>query len=321
MATALVAFHVASHTEGLATAGDRALEWLLASVGVAVDAERAGTRKGLVAGWADVPVLALGERGGRGRGNVVVMLPWVRTGRRKSHGQWWRESLRLSVSLVLSGCSVQESNIPGEEAAGSKGPTWEEGRRRDSRQEWWVGQCRMVQQSVVGMLKVEPTFSGRQRPSGERQIPWAPVEEWSHSSSWNRSRPGWLTSWAASCIPRRILPRTWEDLVGVPSKLGCHSARSWAWRRTWKKTIGLGILLAPGSMQSCCQSPYIVVAVAVAAAVEPERVSQRWETLGRQVPKGWRWKATSISSCRPLVVMVEECIHSECFAEVQRTGW
>lgn len=57
MATALVALHVTADRECLAAPGVRALEWLLASVGVAVDAERAGPGEGLVARLADVPIL------------------------------------------------------------------------------------------------------------------------------------------------------------------------------------------------------------------------------------------------------------------------
>ena len=59
MATTLVAFHVAPDAEGLATTGDWALEGFLASVGMAVDAKRTGTREGLVARLADVSILTL----------------------------------------------------------------------------------------------------------------------------------------------------------------------------------------------------------------------------------------------------------------------
>ncbi len=61
MAATLVPFHVAPYTEGFAAAREGALERLLARVGVAVDPEGAGPRKGLVARLAYVPVLALGE--------------------------------------------------------------------------------------------------------------------------------------------------------------------------------------------------------------------------------------------------------------------
>jgi len=64
VASALVALHVAADTKSLATPGVRALEGLLAGVRVAVDPQRAGPGEGLVAGLADVPVLALRESGG-----------------------------------------------------------------------------------------------------------------------------------------------------------------------------------------------------------------------------------------------------------------
>jgi hypothetical protein len=57
--------HVASDAESLAAAGVRALEGLLASVRVAMDAQRARAREGLVASLADIAVLRLGEGGGR----------------------------------------------------------------------------------------------------------------------------------------------------------------------------------------------------------------------------------------------------------------
>jgi len=59
VAATFVTFHIAAYTEGLATSRKGALEGLFACMRVAVDAQRAGTRKGLVACWADVPVLAL----------------------------------------------------------------------------------------------------------------------------------------------------------------------------------------------------------------------------------------------------------------------
>lgn len=93
MATPLVSLHVASHAKGFATAGDGALERLLARVGVAVDAERAGPGKSLVASRADVSVLALGIRRRCRRGDVVVVLPWVGTSW-CNHRQRWREGLR-----------------------------------------------------------------------------------------------------------------------------------------------------------------------------------------------------------------------------------
>ena len=77
VAAPLVALHVASDAERLAAAGVRALEGLLARVGVAVDAERARAGEGLVAGLADVTVLALREGSRRRRRDVVVVLPRV----------------------------------------------------------------------------------------------------------------------------------------------------------------------------------------------------------------------------------------------------
>ena len=94
VAAALVSLHVAADAKGFAAAGVRALEGLLARVGVAVDAEPAGPGEGLVAGLADVPVLALGEgRRRRGR-DVVVVLPRVgATARAESHGDGHRREL------------------------------------------------------------------------------------------------------------------------------------------------------------------------------------------------------------------------------------
>jgi len=91
-----VTLHVASHAEGLPTPGVRALEGLLARVGVTVDPERAGSGEGLVACLANVAILRLGERCRGGRGNVVVMLPRVGSrGGRKAYRHWHgREGLR-----------------------------------------------------------------------------------------------------------------------------------------------------------------------------------------------------------------------------------
>ena len=61
VAAALVALHVAADGKGLAATRVRALEGLLASVGVTVDPQGAGPGEGLVASLADVPVLGLGE--------------------------------------------------------------------------------------------------------------------------------------------------------------------------------------------------------------------------------------------------------------------
>jgi len=102
VATPLVSLHVAPDGEGLAATRVRALERLLARVGVAVDPEGAGSREGLVAGLANVPILALRERGGRLGRDVVVVLPRVGARRgseanRHGHG---RELLRKR-SLVV----------------------------------------------------------------------------------------------------------------------------------------------------------------------------------------------------------------------------
>lgn len=70
-----MALHVAAHGEGLAAAGVRAAEGLLAGVAVGVDAQRGRAAEGLVAGAADVAVLVLGVGGCCGRGEVVVVLP------------------------------------------------------------------------------------------------------------------------------------------------------------------------------------------------------------------------------------------------------
>ena len=95
VAAALVALHVAADAEGLAAPGERALEGLLARVRVAVDAQRAGPREGLVARLADVAVLALRERRRRRGRDVVVVLPRVAAGGAESnrHGHRRRESL------------------------------------------------------------------------------------------------------------------------------------------------------------------------------------------------------------------------------------
>lgn len=61
MTPSLVSLHVASHAEGLATSCLWTLVRLLASVAVAVDAQTAWPREGLVAGGTDVAILGLGE--------------------------------------------------------------------------------------------------------------------------------------------------------------------------------------------------------------------------------------------------------------------
>ena len=70
-----MAFHVAAYAKGLATAGLGALERLLASVRVAVNAETARPAESLVAGLADVAILTLREKVARDRVEVVVVLP------------------------------------------------------------------------------------------------------------------------------------------------------------------------------------------------------------------------------------------------------
>ena len=105
VASPLVTLHVAAHAKGLAAPGVRALEGLLARVRVAVDPERAGPRKGLVARLADVAVLGLGKRRRRRGGDVVVVLPGVGAGRgpkghRHGHG---REGLGCGQPMARSG--------------------------------------------------------------------------------------------------------------------------------------------------------------------------------------------------------------------------
>jgi hypothetical protein len=97
-----MSLHVASHAEGLAAARVRALEWLLSSVGVAVDPERARAREGLVASLADVAILGLRERSCRGRRDVVVVLPWVGSRSRwKRHRDSHRRESLLRVSTNI----------------------------------------------------------------------------------------------------------------------------------------------------------------------------------------------------------------------------
>jgi hypothetical protein len=79
VATTFVALHIASYTKGFAAPGMWALEGLLSGVGVTVDSQRGRSGEGLVAGLADVSVLALGERSGGRWGDIVVVLPWVGT--------------------------------------------------------------------------------------------------------------------------------------------------------------------------------------------------------------------------------------------------
>jgi len=99
VASPLVTLHITAYTECLATARLGALEGLLARVRVAVDAQTAGTAKGLVAGLADVAVLACWELMARRRVEIVVVLPRdgaqgrasdrdADVGRRERLGQW-----------------------------------------------------------------------------------------------------------------------------------------------------------------------------------------------------------------------------------------
>lgn len=80
--------HVAPDAERLATPRERALEGLLPCVGMAVDAERAWSREGLVARLADIPVLALGEGCRGGGSNVMMVLPGVAGRRGEGHRHW-----------------------------------------------------------------------------------------------------------------------------------------------------------------------------------------------------------------------------------------
>jgi hypothetical protein len=98
VATSLVSLHVAAHAKGFATSRLRALVGLLACVTVAVDAQAAWPREGLVASRADVAVLGLRKLRLAGSADVVVVLPWVgAVGSRAGHRcrQW--HGMRLEV--------------------------------------------------------------------------------------------------------------------------------------------------------------------------------------------------------------------------------
>jgi hypothetical protein len=100
VAAPLVALHVASDTESLATARLRTFVWLLAGVAMAVDAQAAWSREGLVASRADVSILRLRE-GGLTRGaDVVVVLPRVRAVARRRRQR--QRHLRLEVGRQRS---------------------------------------------------------------------------------------------------------------------------------------------------------------------------------------------------------------------------
>jgi hypothetical protein len=73
----LVALHITSNAKSLATALMRAFERLFASMAMGVNPEARRSREGLVASWADVPILRLRECSGGGWGYIMVMLPWV----------------------------------------------------------------------------------------------------------------------------------------------------------------------------------------------------------------------------------------------------
>lgn len=77
MAAALVSFHVASYTEGLAAANMRALEWLLTCVAVAVNAQAARSGESLVTSRTYVSVRRLRESRLAACADIVVMLPRV----------------------------------------------------------------------------------------------------------------------------------------------------------------------------------------------------------------------------------------------------
>ena len=78
MTSLLMPLHVTPDTERLPAAGARALERLLARVGVAVDLEARGPAEGLAAGGAEVAVLRRGAVDGLLRGaDVVVVFPGV----------------------------------------------------------------------------------------------------------------------------------------------------------------------------------------------------------------------------------------------------
>lgn len=91
VAATFVPLHVAADAEGLSTPGVRALEWLLASVRVAVNSKAARPAEGLVARLADVPILALWVRRPVRGVEVVVVLPGVGPVHGDRHR--WREDL------------------------------------------------------------------------------------------------------------------------------------------------------------------------------------------------------------------------------------
>jgi hypothetical protein len=98
VAAALVALHVTSDAEGFAASRLRTLVRLLAGVAVAVDAQTAGAREGLVTCRADVAVLRLGKRRLAGCADIVVVLPWVGSSCARARDRHWEwHSLCLKV--------------------------------------------------------------------------------------------------------------------------------------------------------------------------------------------------------------------------------
>lgn len=93
-----MSFHVAAYAKGLAASRLWALVWLLTRMAVAVDAQAAWARKGLVASRADVAVLWLGELRLARRADVVVVLPRVgAVGGRAGNRYWQRHRVWLEV--------------------------------------------------------------------------------------------------------------------------------------------------------------------------------------------------------------------------------
>lgn len=101
VAASLVALHVAAYAESFSTASLRALERLLASVGVAVNAQAAGATEGLVARRADVAVLRLRVEMPRGGVKVVVVRPADGSGRRGNVDRHVDRRERLGQRLLM----------------------------------------------------------------------------------------------------------------------------------------------------------------------------------------------------------------------------
>lgn len=77
MASPFVSLHIRAHRKCLATARLWALVRLLASVAMAVNAQTAWSREGLVASGANVAILGLRKRRLAGSADVMMVLPWV----------------------------------------------------------------------------------------------------------------------------------------------------------------------------------------------------------------------------------------------------